>query len=391
MCCTTAPYGMIYVPKHERDPEKYKDWVLRLMRDPVDSSVRGLSKEQVVKDVFSWRWYHKMRTYAIVNKLNELGILSAGNTRHKPGLWSRQVVIQMLKNRSYIGEHIENGTIFLGPQFVEREVFEGVRQMFAENKKHQNGRPTKKCLFSNFFWCLKCRHRMITNPGSSKRKISTATYGCGDIVWKPCRKICDAPEVRVQKVEEAGWKAIWMHITQPALLLANAGAYYDSLPKASGMARLEKELAAVTQMEKTQRMVRSSVMNEHKGIALIKADQRRIAEIKAELRAAGSVVTVPTHAVEAGRRRIAAGPEPETYGERRPVLEKLVDLRISYYHGQLEIEGKVAVPDAAEAQNWNSRVGADAERRCEHDGPREPLGACQGTEGQFHGKQRDHD
>ena len=21
MCCTTAPYGMIYVPKHERDPE----------------------------------------------------------------------------------------------------------------------------------------------------------------------------------------------------------------------------------------------------------------------------------------------------------------------------------------------------------------------------------
>jgi hypothetical protein len=106
----SAPYDMVYVSKYDRDPEG----VQRLKRDPVDSSVPGLSKEQVVKDVFSWRYHQQMRTYAIVKRLNERGILSAGKPgQYEPGLWSRQTVIQMLKNRSYIGEHWKAAPSFL--------------------------------------------------------------------------------------------------------------------------------------------------------------------------------------------------------------------------------------------------------------------------------------
>jgi hypothetical protein len=367
---------MVYVCKYDRDP----DGVQRLKRDLVDSSVPGLSKEQVVRDVFSWRYYQKMRTYAIVQRLNRLGILSAGKPgQYEPGLWSRQTVIQMMKNRSYIGEHLEGGTVFPCPQFVDPEVFEGVQQMFAENKRHQNGRPSNQYLFANYFWCTKCGHRMITNPGAKAHGKRCPVYVCGHIVYKPYKRLCHSPQVPQAKVEAVGFKAIWKHITHPELLLANAKAFYNSLPKANGIARLEKELSEVTrQMEKTQMMVRSSAIDEQKGIALIKTDQQRIAEIKAELRSAGSVVTLPPlQAVEAAMRHIAEGPEPETYEERRPILEKLVDLKLHYYDGELEIEGKVPVAESAEGsgsnrKNCNSSLDADPQRPCGPGGPKIP-------------------
>jgi hypothetical protein len=48
------------------------------------------------------------------------------------------------------------------------------------------------------------------------------------------------------------------------------------------------------------------------------------------------------------------------------VLEKLVDLKLYYYDGELEIEGKVSVPEAVDGsdsnrKNCNTSLGADAE------------------------------
>ena len=82
------------------------------------------------------------------------------------------------------------------------------------------------------------------------------------------------------------------------------------------------------------------------------------------MQAAGSVLTLPPlRAVEAAVRRIAEVPEPDTYEERRPVLEKLVGRPISYYDGDLQIEAKVPVPEVAEVsnrKNCNISLGADA-------------------------------
>ena len=181
-------------------------------------------------------------------------------------------------------------------------------------------------------------------------------YRCGNIEYKPHKRRCDAPRVQQAKLETVGWSAIWRHITQPELLLANAQAYYDSLPK-HGTAKLEQELADVTRrMERTQRMVRMGAMDEDKGITDILADKQRIAEIQGELRAAGSVLTLPPlYAVEAAMRRIAEGPEPQTFAERRPVLEKIVDLKLRYFDGALDIEGKVPVPEPVQGLGSNRR------------------------------------
>jgi len=54
-------------------------------------------------------------------------------------------------------------------------------------------------------------------------------------------------------------------------------------------------------------------------------------------------------------RRIAEGPEPQTFAERRPVLEKIVDVKLRYFDGTLDIEGKVPVPEPVQGSGTNRR------------------------------------
>jgi len=364
MCNTTAPYGMVYVSKYERDAEGRCQY---LKEDPVGSSVEGLTKKQVVRDVFHWRYYNQLRTSTIARRLNDSGILSAGSSRYKPGPWGRTTVIQMLKNRHYVGEHWEGDTMLPCPQFVEREIFDGVQEMFKEAKKMSNGKPPTKHLLCGWLRCKKCGRRYRTVTGSGRYPA----YVCGNYDYKLKRQVCRANrQIRCYKIEAVVWTAIWRHLTQPELLLANARAYYDSLPSKSGTAKLEQELATVTsRMERTKRMVRAGTENEDTGNALILEDKRRIAEIEAELRVAGTVMALPpAHVIEAGCREIAEGPEPQSFATRRPVLEKLVDLKLTYGDGEVEIEGKVPVPEAVQvsgkgAQKCYSRFGANAKRR----------------------------
>src|SRR5215469_15924432 len=146
--------------------------------------------------------------------------------------------------------------------------------------------------------------------------------------------------------------------------MGNARAYYDSLPSKSGTAKLEKELAGIqSRIERTRRMVRLGTCPEDEGNTAILEDQQRVAQINAELRDAGSVMTLPPdHLVKAACERIAhSGAKLETFEERRPVLEKLSDLKFLYDNGVVEIEGKV--PVAADAQKCKPRVAAYPKRQ----------------------------
>jgi hypothetical protein len=373
MCCTTAPYGMVYVSKYERDADGRAQY---LREDPKESSVPGLTKREVVRDVFHWRYYHQMRTSTIQRRLNDRGILTAGKLgQFKPGPWSRTTVIQMLKNRHYVGEHWEGGTMIPCPQFVEREVFEGVQRTFAEAKELSNGRPATKHLLCGFLRCAKCGRRYRTVTGGSGRYPA---YVCGNYDYKLKKQVCRANcQVRTNKIEAVVWSAIWHYLTQPEILLANAKAYYDSLPTKTGTGKLEKELATVkSRMERTKRMVRAGTYDEDTGIALILEDKQRIVQLEAELRAAGSVVTLPpAYVIQAACERIVnSGAKLETFGERRPVLEKLVDLKVTYDNGAVDIEGKVPVP--AVALKCDSGVSADADQAGRELRWRAPTARC---------------
>jgi hypothetical protein len=54
-------------------------------------------------------------------------------------------------------------------------------------------------------------------------------------------------------------------------------------------------------------------------------------------------------------QRIAGCPEPKTFAERRPVLEKIVDLKLRYFDSALDIEGKLPVPEPVQVSGSNRR------------------------------------
>ena len=363
---TSAPYGILYRDKYSRDEQGRRQY---FYEDPAPSSI-GASRREIVAMVYDWRYVNGWRIGTIQTELNRRGILSAGYKGKggkwlPPGPWSRQTVRQMLMNGHYIGKHWEGGERIdvECPVFITREVFDGVDEMFKEEKMRSNGRPATKHLLAGFLRCKICGRRYRTVTGSGR----PTCYTCGNFDYRLRKQICKAnSQVLCHKIEEVVWRAVWAHITNAARLLANAQAYYDSLPPQSGAAKLERELAAVrSQMQRTQRMVRAGAYDEETGTAETLADKQRIAEIEAELRAAGSVMALPpAYTVKAVCDRIAAvEDEPKTFAERRPVLEKLVGFGVIYDKGIVEIEGKVPVPVASKCK---PRFGADAERAREH-------------------------
>lgn len=152
-------------------------------------------------------------------------------------------------------------------------------------------------------------------------------------------------------------------------------AYYDGLPKpeGNGAKALEREVARLTQrIKNTRQMMRDSAIDYAEGLAGIRQDEKRVRQIEEELAAAGRVVSMPPlHVAQAAVRKINAGPEPQGYERRRSILEGILDLRMNYLEGNLEITGKVPVPASAASpadgkKNRYSRVGADPQRECGH-------------------------
>lgn len=343
---TCTPWGILYVDKYSRDAQgKCQHFI----EDPTPAS-NGMSKRAVVEMVFGWR-YHGIQPRDIVRKLNAMGILSpggrvlkSGKRQHEPGLWSRQPVLQLLKNRHYIGEHWEGGVRINVecPVFIERAVFDAVQELMRAKKQ---GRPSKLRTLSHKLFCGRCggKHRMYT-----AHSARYPYYRCVHYDYRNLKRACDLRQIRATVIEDVVFTAVWKHITDPALLLRNARAYYESLPTRSATAKLEKQLNVLnTQIERLQEMVHIGSINKDKGNAKILEDMVRAREIEAELRTSQSMISLPAlKQIEAGCRAIGTGPMPSTFTERRPVLEALVDFAVHYDGESATITGKVPVPES---------------------------------------------
>ena len=363
---TDAPYGLVYVDKYSRDAEGksqyYKEDLTPVLYAPGKPPVEGLTRRGVVEMVFRWRYADRMKSRAIATRLNKMAILSAGKKRkdgswqYEPGLWQRFSVIHLLHNRHYIGEHWEGGkqVDVVCPQFIARDVFDAVEKSFAENKQDRNGRTPTKSLLSEFLKCGHCKHRLYMDQRDRKRK---PIYFCANYDERQLKRRCSLKSIICAKIDAAVFHTIWQHLIQPELLLANARAYYESLPSRGASAKLEKELSDVRgQIERMQEMVHLGTIEKDKGNTKILEDLKRVREIEADLRAAGSVVNLPApRVIEAACRQIAEGPEPGDFESRRPVLEKLIDLRIFYADNEFEVTAKV--PVALTAANRGGKCG----------------------------------
>src|SRR5262245_13733016 len=101
----------------------------------------------------------------------------------------------MLKNRSYMGEHVEGGDVFECPKFIEPEVYEGVQKMWAEAKLMHNGRPPRRHLLSGYLRCPKCGRRYRTVPNGG---YPAYVSGSVDRQRKP---LCDCQRILCKKAD----------------------------------------------------------------------------------------------------------------------------------------------------------------------------------------------
>jgi len=113
-------------------------------------------------------------------------------------------------------------------------------------------------------------------------------------------------------------------------------------------------------------MMQDSLLDYAKGKADIRACEDRIRQIDAELAAAGKVLSLPPLKQAEAAARMIADPanEPTSYEDRRTILEGIIDLRMKYFDGDLEITGAIPVPAASAASGKKNRdrgLSADPE------------------------------
>jgi DNA invertase Pin-like site-specific DNA recombinase len=320
-----AAYGLLYntqTDELEIDPNSIKpDTVLR---------------------IFKWR-AQRMAVYKMVKILNEERVPT-----YSGGLWRGVTIHQMLRNPVYMGKYIRRGIEVPCPAIVPAELWHAVQKVCDESRAQHIGRPTKKYLLSGYLWCGKCGKRYT---------INVRTYQCGNIDRHPYKRLCDAPGVGIKRLELAAWQEIWSIVTNWETLIKLGRAYHESLEKPECSAALEAEKAMLTARVKiTQQMMQDQYIGYSEGGADIRQWKKRIEQIERELAAARQVLPMPpADAVEAFSREIAAGPEPTTFQARREILDSLVDLRMRYFEGELEIEGKIPIPAASSESTTSGR------------------------------------
>jgi hypothetical protein len=98
-------------------------------------------------------------------------------------------------------------------------------------------------------------------------------------------------------------------------------------------------------------------------------------------------VTIPTEKQAEAACRKVADPrnEPTSYEHRRAVLEGIIDLRMNYYDGDLEITGAIPVPAPNASagggkKNRDSGFGADSQGERRHGERSEGLFSGEGTQ-----------
>jgi site-specific DNA recombinase len=291
--------------------------------------------------------------------LNRDGVKSA-----RGGLWSRPVIHHILTNAMYTGQMRGPGGIPVRcPAIIGEEIFARTQSQMMHSKAANVGRPTRQYLLTGRMWCKLCGRRHCTYP----RTRPEPNYRCGNIDYTTYKRRCPALGVRQSRIEAAVWEETWGAITDPETLYGLIEAYRasfadnaDDAQRAAVLKRLRLRQQRAVQMlcdpEQPYDEAKRRKMELDAEIAAIEQEAKR-----------AEVFQMPAkRAVEALAREIAAE-EPESFEDRRGVLERLqILVRYDSRTREAEIEGRFNLPGM---KNCRNGVNADSERQgCDGDG-----------------------
>jgi len=160
----------------------------------------------------------------------------------------------------------------------------------------------------------------------------------------PIHRNCPAPGVKAALIEERVWDSIWQLLTDPKRLLEIARDYFESLktPDHNLTEALRQEAAKLqARVKRTQQMVRDAILDYDEGSTAIRTDKLRLEEIDRELHRAGRVIQLPSLAQAEAAVAEYRDLSPSSFEVRRDILESILDLKMRYADGNLEITGRV--------------------------------------------------
>lgn len=199
--------------------------------------------------------------------LNERGI----PTKKRKGIWHRQVVRQILKNRAYIGEFYQNKWNTEGmllnkyrpkeervqmkerpkdewiqvpcPAIIEKETFDYVQKILEESRRRWAKESRRQYLLSGIVRCGECGNTM---SGRKSRDWGTAVlvYSCAKNTAGAKNKGCGR-RVKCQELDAEIWNTIHRWLNQPneiASAVENNESDVRGTFEESEIKRIEKEI-----------------------------------------------------------------------------------------------------------------------------------------------------
>ena len=232
---SAAPYGYRYVRKTEVAQAYYQITE---------------SEADVVRRVFTQFTAGGLSIRAIAQQLNEQQI----PTRTKKAPWTPSTVWGMLKNSTYQGKACYGKTepappqrltrtsrqkgpyarrnpvkrkrppeewIEIGvPALVSPEIFGLAQERLALNKKLSPRHTKEPSLLQSLLVCAQCGYALyrmgVPAPGGQRH----CYYRCGgrDRKGPEGKRICSAPPIRVERLDELVWNEVWQLLNNPQLI-----------------------------------------------------------------------------------------------------------------------------------------------------------------------------
>lgn len=309
-------------------------------------SLRGIARELNARGVASRNKGKRVKVRQDHRKPGE------AEFRINTGLWSPEVIQQILKNPAYIGEFRSPESIQVTcPALIDQVTFYAVEQRLKQNLVAKVGRPSKLYLLRGMLWCSKCGSRYIGAPNAGR-----PLYYCSrrNQRARSVGQRCDGPGVSQRNIERALWAAVWRSITDQQVLSGWMKAYYSEMqtPDEGPRQLLERKLARLEANER-----RAIEILEDGEVDFARA-KRRLGEVRgelvvarAELAAAKQVRKLPAeNVIAAWVEKIGAAGEPERFEHRRQILEE-VAVRAHFERpiagtrgGVVHIAGEVYIP-----------------------------------------------
>lgn len=259
---SAVPYGYRFIPR-----DRINDIPAHMVIDEAEAAI--------VRRCFSWAML-RITCHTIAGMLNSEGVRTkrfgkvdrkarngadgkpAVSERINTGEWCEQTIYQMMTKQHYIGDYLayaktENETLCHCPAIVERDVWESVQLILADNAKNATGPSGSKreWLLTGLGRCKFCGHRLC-----AQSKGKRCYYACSFRSKPPVRSICTGPLPSIEKaaLETTVFDAAWKAITEAATLVRIIATAYADAPgdplAAQEAERIRELLAKLERNEK---------------------------------------------------------------------------------------------------------------------------------------------